>query len=413
MKRLLTLATILVAAGWGIYLLAGRALADLCAARLGGFVVKLGEGKISSPAEFFQHRMFEAAWLATLLLLWVFLHVILARARWQCIASSRWAWVAHSLLALLCLNLWLGQANRTVLFWGLMWDGAETQNLARFRIKLILTREDRSARHAILMGSSQSRAQIDEELLNSLLGTKLRTTEMHYPGSKAYDHLLLQPILSPARAEYIIVYLSEADFHSGSVSEAVPNFFTFGALPDLVKRGGTKFVPAGGVGYGLLGQVLPMFQMREVLGQRLLGYSIGQLKQRRYNAALQTNLVERGASLSKIYESNEESRFQKRALEDFLIRCRDSNQRVILLAGQLNPVMARRLDPEIRREMMELLRACAVKFPNVTVLENLPGQTEADYTDMTHVNKPAQDRFTRFLAGWLDAHLAASPEKPR
>jgi hypothetical protein len=262
-------------------------------------------------------------------------------------------------------------------------------------------------------GSSQTRAQIDEELLNSLLGAKLRTTEMHYPGSKAYDHLLLQPILSPTHADYIIVYLSEADFHSGSASEAVPNFFTFGALPDLVKRGGMKFIPAGGVGYGLLGQVLPMFHLREVLAQRLLGPAISQLKQRQYNVALKTNLVERGADLARIYKPNEESRFHQRALEDFLVRCRDSNQRVILLAGQLNPIMARRIEPETRREMIELLHSLAARFSNVTVVENLPEQTERDYADMTHVTKPAQERFTHFLAAWLERNVLTDAEKRR
>ena len=79
--------------------------------------------------------------------------------------------------------------------------------------------------------------------------------------------------------------------------------------------------------------------------------------------ALKTNLVERGADLARIYQPNEESRFHQRALEDFLTRCRDSNQRVILLAGQLNPIMARRMEPETRREMIELLRSLAASIP--------------------------------------------------
>jgi hypothetical protein len=413
MRRLLSIATILIAAGWGLYLLGGKTLSHLIASRLGGFVMKLGEGKISSPAEFIERRMFEGAWLATLLLLWAFVHLIVARSRLGRPLGNRWAWITHSLLALLCLNLWLWQADRTVFFWGLMWDGQQTQNLARFRIKLILTAEDRFKPRAVLMGSSQTRAQIDEELLNSLLGNKLRTTEMHYPGSKAYDHLLLQPILSPARADYVIVYLSEADFHSGSASEAVPNFFRFRDLPDLIQRGGTRFVPAGGIGYGLLGQVLPIFHLREVLAQRLLGPAMVQIKQQQYNVALKTNLVERGADLAKIYKPNEESRFHQRALEDFLARCRDSNQRVLLLAGQLNPIMSRRIEPETRREMVELLHSLAARFPNVTVVENLPEQAESDYADMTHVTKPAQDRFTRFLASWLEQNALADAAKRR
>ena len=140
MKRLFAIATIVIAAGWGLYIVAGKALSNVLATRLGGFVLKLGEGKISSPAEFIQHRMLEGAWLATLLMLWAFVHLLAARSRFGR-PSARWSWVTHSLLAVLCLNLWLWQANRTVFFWGLMWDGQQTQNLARFRIKLILTRK--------------------------------------------------------------------------------------------------------------------------------------------------------------------------------------------------------------------------------------------------------------------------------
>lgn len=413
MKRLLAIATVVVAAGWGLCFLAGKTLSHLLAARLGGLVTRLGEGKVSSPEEFFQHRLSEAMWLATLLLLWAFVHRLVAQSRFPWINLPRRAWIMHSLLALLGLNLWLWQANRTVLFWGLMWDGPQTSNLTRFSIKLLLLREDPSLTRAVLMGSSQTRAQIDEELLNSLLGTRLRTTELHYPGSKAYNHLMLQPVVASARADYVIIYLSEADFHGDSTSEATASFFTFGALPELIRLGGAKFVPAQNQGCGLLGQVLPMFRLRAVLAQRVFGPASGQFKQQQYDAALETNLVERAAIQTKVFASNEVNRFHQRALEAFLIRCRDSNQRVILLAGQLNPLMADRIDPQIRREMMTLLRSLATRFPHVTLVENLPGQTEIDYVDMTHVTKPAQDRFTRFLVAWLGEHALAGAEKRR
>ena len=47
------------------------------------------------------------------------------------------------------------------------------------------------------------------------------------------------------------------------------------------------------------------------------------------------------------------------------------------------------------------------------MVENLPEQTESDYADMTHVIRAGQERFTRFLAAWLEEHVLAGSENKR
>src|SRR3954467_12351701 len=113
MKRLLAIGSGMVAAGWGIYAMGGHALASAMAARFEKAILRMGEGKITDTSSFVHHRLFEGLWLATLLLAWWGIHA--AVVKWRSnkgkVPSWRWAWVVHSSLALICLNLWLSQAE--------------------------------------------------------------------------------------------------------------------------------------------------------------------------------------------------------------------------------------------------------------------------------------------------------------
>ena len=59
MKRLLFIASILLACGWGLYVAAGPRLASAVAGRAGRTIASLGEGKVASPVNFVQYRMRE------------------------------------------------------------------------------------------------------------------------------------------------------------------------------------------------------------------------------------------------------------------------------------------------------------------------------------------------------------------
>ena len=400
MKRLLIIASTIVAFGWCCYALAGHALADALGQRHATALLRLGEGKIISPATFVHARLLETLVLVTLLLVWVLGHFLIRWLLTRRLVAPRRAWLVHSVVAFLALNLWLAQAQRTALFWGLMWQGQQTQNLARFHLKLILAREQSATPSVALMGSSQMRAQVDEAQLTSRLAPRLRAHDFHYPGARAYDLLLLQPMVTRTRPALVVCYLSELNFYSGSATEVAPNFFTAQALPDLIRRGGLKFIPRERWGCGLLGQMLPVFQLREVLAQRLFGPALTELKPEIHAPVLMTNLA-------APYAINAESQFHQGALEDFVTRAGQLGQSVVLVAGQFNPKFARQLDPKIREDMMKFLHALAARHPHVTLLENLPPQTEADYEDMTHLTKDAQARFTAWLAAQLEQHRAA------
>ncbi len=411
MKRLLIIVAVLIALGWGVLASAGHPLSEALARRLGPALGKLGEGKISSPTAFIHQRLLEAMWLFTLLFAWAAAHFLLARVPWRSTRAIRFAWVIHSLVAFICLNVCLAQAARSGLFWGLMWQGKQTTNLARFHLKRILAEENSAPVRATLMGSSQTRAQIDEELLNTLLGTNLYTTELHYPGSKGYDHFLLQPLIAKTRPDYVIIYISETDFYSGSMSEVVPDFLTWVDVPDLISRGGMNYIPKERIAAGLLASTVPAFHLRRVITQRFLGPEITQLKQVQHNTGV-TNVLPATPAGPKLAIDGE-SHFQRVAMEDFVKRCQRAGQRVIILVGQLNPRFSQTIDAAIRREMLSTLQSLAAKFPNITLVEGLPVHSAEDYLDMTHVNEATQAKFTRFIAAWLQAHLKAAPAQVR
>lgn len=409
MKRLAISCTVLIAMGWCAFGLGGRTFANAFAGRFGNALLKLGEGKVASAEDFLYHRMFESAWLATLILVWILVHFSVQVLASRSTRLRPYGWIAHCLAGFLALNLWLSQATQTAAFWICFWEGEQTQNLARFHIKLVLTGEQPAGPRAVLVGSSQTRAQIEEGILNAALAPKLRTTDLDYPGSKALDVLIMYEVVPRARPDYVIWYVSEADFYSGSSSEVIPNFLTLGDVPDLLGRGGFRFVPAERLGYGILGDILPVFRLREVLAQRVLGPETGYLQQQQYDTSLETDLAVRAQRAAKSYNVNSESRFQQRAMEDYIIRCQRSGRRVILIAGQLHPVLERALAPAIRPHMLSFLRELAEKYPNVTLIEKLPEQSGEDYDDLTHVNRAAQVRFSRFLAAQLDVILVQAP----
>ena len=73
---------------------------------------------------------------------------------------------------------------------------------------------------------------------------------------------------------------------------------------------------------------------------------------------------------------------------------------MILCSGQMNPILARQIDPALRARMLAFLAQLATKYDNVVLLQekDLPTQTEADYEDLSHANSAAQIRFTEAIA---------------
>lgn len=399
--RLQSIAWSALLLGWMGYALAGDWMARVVAGRCGAVLLRLGQGKFNDPSMFVQGRLRETLWLATWAVLWVVAHQVLDRFYLQRRVQGRWRWGVHGIAGFVLLNAWVGLAAGTALFWGVLGAGSGVENYMQFQFKRAIAAEIQAPVRAVLVGSSQTRAQIDEGLLNERLGQKVWTTELHFPGSKAYDLLLIEPQLTRVRAQIVVCYFTEGYLYTGAHGEVPPNFLGFAQLPDAWRCGALGQLSGDEIGYGLLGDALPLFRCRGILSQRLLGATATQMKQAHYDAALAPDLEARARESARSFKLDAGVDFQKRAFESFIARCEEAGRKVILLAGGYNPVLARQMDPAMRADMIKFLEGLAARHANVVLVPEtaLPAQTPADYEDLNHVNERMQRRFTGWLAG--------------
>ena len=149
---------------------------------------------------------------------------------------------------------------------------------------------------------------------------------------------------------------------------------------------------------------MPVFRVRDLIAERLLGNQLTGLRQRERNAALVADLQQRAVEAATGYRVDPQSEFSFAAFEAFVTKCRGENRTVVLCCGQLNPVLGRRLDPALRPQMLAFLRGLASKHSNVVLVEEsqMPAQSEQAYVDLTHVGPTAQAQFTEAIAGVLE-----------
>jgi hypothetical protein len=226
---------------------------------------------------------------------------------------------------------------------------------------------------------------------------------LHFPGNQIYDMLLNLEDLPPVKVDYVISYLSEGNFVVPH-SDGMMFFLNFRNLPEFYRLGGGLIHPDRSFAYGLLGNALPLFRLRDPLLGRILGPSMMNLSQQEWNQSLVPDLATRARTAAEAYHFGPNTVFQKKAFGIFAAKCRARHAVLIVCCGQLNPILGRMLDPSLRADMLAFLRGQAAQDTNIVLLEQaqMPVQTEKDYDDLTHVNTAAQVRFSEYIAGVLE-----------
>jgi len=375
--------------------------------RFANVLFRVSKGKIANAEAFISNRLIEAAWLIAAAILLLLVYHSFRRLTEKRVGVARYSWAILALAAFVLVNVWLFGAMRTCLFWGLCYTGKNTSNVTQFHFKELLLTENTAPRQVILVGSSQTRAQLDENLLNDRIGKQVWTTELHFPGSKAIDLLLVLRRLKGQPGDDLVCYLSECYFYNGLYSESAPYFISFHDLPLLSHLGLSSCLATGQFAYGLVGDLFPMVRCREPLTDRFLGRRMGSLAQTSYDSALEANLIKRAEKASLDFKLGKESQVQKAAFEAFIAEAGRQKRHVILLEGQLNPLLGERIDPAVRQDMKRYLRGVIKDHDNVTLIaeDELPAQTPNDYDDLTHVNESTQTRFTGWFANQLTSKL--------
>lgn len=385
---------------WVLFGALGGRVASAVSARFGDKLVAKGDGKFANAQTFVQGRMKEGVILVTagcLLLLGHRKIAAVARQRLQVPAR----WVVQGWSAFVCLNLGVAVAAHTVFFWSLLYAGKDvSHNYTQWKIKQGLMKECAAPGQAVLLGASQTRTQIDTKVLNERLGTRLWTTELHFPGSTPYDMMLCLERLPNVRLDYVITYVSETTFHSRSDNQRVMYFFGLRDLLPYLSLGKNKPPLDQYFLCGLWGDLLPVYRTWDPLLARVKGFKWANQQQAKRDAALAADLGKRAQEARVGYGPGPECDFKKQTFTALARMCRERGARFVVCCGTVNPIFQRALEPAVRSDLVAFLREQARADSNIVLLDEseLPQHAESDYEDLTHVNEATRARFSNFMA---------------
>ena len=409
--KLILLLILLPALAWAVFGSLGDRLSSSVASRFGPRILAATGGKVSNARSFVKDCLQDSALLLTAACLLTLAHRCLAVP-----ASRRFPtptrWVVEGWSVFLGLNIFAGIAAHTLLFWCLLYTGTESvQNYTQWRIKQSLMKEADAPRQAVLLGASQTWAQIDAGVLNERLGRRIWTTDLSFPGSSFYEMALCLERLPHVPVAYVITYVSEANFYTGGDNGRLLYFFGLRDLPAYWALGPDKPRCDQFLLCGLLGDVFPLYRVWDPFITRLrVGRVLTQPHQARTNLPSKTALAARALQLAKSYGFGPACSFNQRTFTTFARMCRDRGCRLVVCCGQLNPIFERALNPALRPDMLAFLRDQARRDSNIVLLEEsqLLPQNEDDYDDLTHVSFAARTRSSQHIADALEA-LACKP----
>ncbi|MGE4003102.1 MAG: hypothetical protein AB7I48_23175, partial [Planctomycetaceae bacterium] len=281
---------------------------------------------------------------------------------------------------------------------------------------------------AVVLGSSQAGTEIEETLLNREFGPDVNTANLFYAGAQTVDFLLVRRWYTDDLPDVAICYLSELNLYTPvSGSRFLPLLRVSGwqDLQDLEPR---RFEWGNTLLHGFVGSILPLYQSRRSIEYFLYGTAAVEpsVSLRRPLPVESSDsgagrgidpLEASAAEAAKSYGITPDTDFHKRALERFLVQAARDGTEVVLIAGQINPLVSRRLDPEIRSDFLAYLKSLPARYSNVTCLaEELPSHPQSEYEDLMHITEEAQLAYTAKLAdlleqrfGWKRAHPGTAP----
>jgi multisubunit Na+/H+ antiporter MnhB subunit len=407
------LLVVMLAFVWVLYGFLGDRVASHISSRFGSKILAHGDGKFTNVQVFVKNRLKDGAVLVTAACI-----LLLVYRQLSAVATRRLRtpgrWIVQGWGAFICLNAFAACAAHHTLFWCLLFTGKDhTHNYTQWCIKQGLMKEIEAPGQAVLLGASTTRTQIDTKVLNDRLGRSLWTTELHFPGAGPYDMVLCLERVPRVRVDYVITYANEVTFFSQNDQGRLMFFFGLRDLPNYWTLGPGKPAIDRFLICGLLGDVFPLYRVWEPLVARARFWQSEDVNQKKYDQALDNDLVRRAQTSARHMGFGTACNFNKKEFAVFAKMCAERHSRLVICCGQLNPILDRALDPALHSDMMAFLHELARNDPNVILLEEsqFPKQVESDYEDLTHVDKAARARFSQALAETLDKWVKATPSK--
>ncbi|WP_339910194.1 hypothetical protein [Symmachiella dynata] len=420
---LLALFLTAVAAYWAFDWLGGGFVAEQVADRFGTMLIEKSRGRITQPAEFIAIRMREGLWFIAMAVGMIGVALLAARIvrRW---CTPLWAWLPLSLIAFATVNGVIGAAGETGTYWMVLFAGSGDSKQPEFQIARILHRDSDAKEKVVILGSSQGLSEIDEPTLNRRFAPQKYFANLSYVGSHTIEFLLTEPWYGDEPPEVAICYLSELNFYTKVSGARLLPLLKVSAWPTLQELEIDRFDIGNRGINGYVASVLPAFQSRRSLEYFLFGTPAVENKIKRVQPSLKPDAESAARTkqqrdeahaktitrMAKTYAVNDDTEFHKTALEMFLQRAQQTGTQVVLIFGQVNPVLSQQIDPTVRRDFLDYKEILKKRFPDVLILsDELPVHPESDYHDMMHLNEEAQIRYTQSLADVLQDRLGWSP----
>jgi hypothetical protein len=156
----------------------------------------------------------------------------------------------------------------------------------------------------------------------------------------------------------------------------------------------------------LIGRVVPLFHHNVSFSQRILGGTIMQLAQGRFDKSLEEDLDLQARRRVNSLKVTDETEAQRRGFEQAMEQLADRCDHVVIIVGTPFPLIDE-LRPEFRSKMLGDLAGLQKRRPNIIVVgqdEIMPAKP-TDFMDIVHFNKDAQARFSVRFSEWLYQRL--------
>ena len=404
----------IIAILWAGYLAAGRFVCEWIVRIQGDTIMRLGKGRITDIAEFLHDVMFESVFLATIILLLACVTAIIWIGCKKKISGS-WLWLPMSLVVFVNINILIAFASETSLYWLVLYVGGPNLKQSGFHVERMLLKKDRGAEaKAIVLGSSQGQSQVHIGELNKRFWPKIRFGNLSYAGAQAFDFLLIQDHYKDISADLIICYVSELNFYIPVSGKRYVPMLTLSGLKTLKEHNILRFGVGEELYYAGIAIVLPLFRSRRAIEMFAFGEVSGWPKRQVVVAgkAPQNKMQRRETQARKLaidYTLGPDSDFQKESFLEFLRTTQGKIKKVVIIGGQVNPILAAKISPEVLTDFQHFVKGLSNQFANTVVLiDELPRHSPQDYDDLMHITPETRLYYTHCLADILEEKLEVS-----
>lgn len=397
-----------VASVWILYLWCAAPLAEWISASFGERLLAIGRGRITDPAVFVNNRLLEIAYLLMVLAILVVLGacaVLVLERR----VSKAWLWLPISLFVFVEINVLVLLASETGIYWMTLHAGHPNLKQTGFHTERILLNDSPAKTKAVVLGSSQAQSQIHTGELIRDFYPEVHVANMGYAGAQAFDFLLIRDHYQESSPDAVICYLSEQSLYTPASAARYLPLLKLRGLDDVAQLGAWRLRSKGRLVHGGAAMLLPLFRSRRAVNIFLFGEDIAVKAPRppksgkAVAASEPEDPVRRKAAE---YQVGPGSDFQKRSLERFIRQNLEVGTKVILIAGQVNPILAERISPDVQDDFPRYLRDLGRKYPDLIVLsDELPSHGADEYDDSMHITPKVRLRYTARLADVLEQKL--------